>query len=431
MKKTNKSKVLIISPGVFSGKMAGPAIRYYWMAKLLKDKVDLEVVAPVIDDDFKEFEITHMRDTKKAITRNDIIILGSMPPKFWSSIYCLWNKKTIFDLYIPSIMEGRILYKHFPPWLKRIVLSRDGIAFNLSLELGDFFLCANPKQKNLYLGMLHTIKRLNIFLAKNNSVNRTIAIVPFGVDPKPPIHNKNSIKGVIPGISKDDKVLLWGGGIWNWFDPLTLIQAMDIVSKKNSKIKLFFLGIKPPTPGMQKMAMTFKAIELSKKLGLYNKTVFFNNEWVPYRLRHNYLMESDLGLSCHFDNIETEFSFRTRILDYLWCELPIISTKGDYFAQLIQDNNLGKAVDYENPKELAEAIITLLQDKDTYTQIKQNIKRIKQDYYWTKTLKPVIEVCENKFSRIPKNKLKILGLMSVYYFWHIFYKLNEKQILNQ
>ncbi|MFC1656348.1 glycosyltransferase [Patescibacteria group bacterium] len=429
--KNNPQKVLIISPAVFTSKMAGPAIRYYWMAKALKDRVNLEIVAPAIDHSFNEFEITHMRDTKKAIKRSHIIILGSMPPKFWSSIYNLWNKKVIFDLYIPSIMEGRILYQHFPSWLKKIVLSRDKIAFNLSLELGDFFLCANPKQKNLYLEMLHAIKRSNLFLAVNSSVDRAVAIVPFGIDPKPPIHNKNSIKGVIPGIARDDKVLLWGGGIWNWFDPLTLIRAMNIISKKNSKIKLFFLGVKPPTPGMQKMVMTSRAIELSKRLGLYNKTVFFNNEWVPYKLRHNYLMESDLGLSCHFDNIETEFSFRTRILDYLWCELPIISTKGDYFAQLIQDNNLGKVVDYENPEELAEAINKLLQDREVYAQIKQNIKRIKKDYYWTEILKPVIQVCENKFPRIPKNKLKILGLVSVYYIWHIFYKLNEKQILNQ
>ena len=36
-----------------------------------------------------------------------------------------------------------------------------------------------------------------------------------------------ALKGVVPGIGADDKVILWGGGIYNWFDPLTLIRAVD------------------------------------------------------------------------------------------------------------------------------------------------------------------------------------------------------------
>ena len=35
------------------------------------------------------------------------------------------------------------------------------------------------------------------------------------------------LKGVVPGIGADDKVILWGGGIYNWFDPLTLLRAVD------------------------------------------------------------------------------------------------------------------------------------------------------------------------------------------------------------
>ena len=46
--------------------------------------------------------------------------------------------------------------------------------------------------------------------------------------------------------------------------------------------------------------------------------MFFNEDWVAYDDRQNYLLEADVGVSTHLDHVETEFSFRTRILDYLW-----------------------------------------------------------------------------------------------------------------
>ena len=39
---------------------------------------------------------------------------------------------------------------------------------------------------------------------------------------------------------------------------------------------------------------------------------------MPYDERADYLLDADVGVSTHFPHIETEFSFRTRILDYLW-----------------------------------------------------------------------------------------------------------------
>ena len=62
--------------------------------------------------------------------------------------------------------------------------------------------------------------------------------------------------------------------------------------------------------------------------------MFFNEGWVDYDDRQNYLLESDIGVSTHLDHIETAFSFRTRILDYLWASLPIVATAGDSFADI-------------------------------------------------------------------------------------------------
>ncbi len=56
--------------------------------------------------------------------------------------------------------------------------------------------------------------------------------------------------------------------------------------------------------------------------GALGTSVFFNPDWVAYEDRGDYLLEADAGVSTHFAHIETEFAFRTRILDYLWAGLP-------------------------------------------------------------------------------------------------------------
>ena len=43
----------------------------------------------------------------------------------------------------------------------------------------------------------------------------------------------------------------------------------------------------------------------------------------------NFLLEADIGVSTHVDHVETAFSFRTRILDYLWAVPPVVTTTGD------------------------------------------------------------------------------------------------------
>ena len=72
-----------------------------------------------------------------------------------------------------------------------------------------------------------------------------------------------------------------------------------------------------------------------------DKFVFFNEAWVPYDQRHNWLLDADCGVTTHFEHVETTFAFRTRVLDYLWAGLPIVTTDGDAFADLVRTERLG------------------------------------------------------------------------------------------
>ena len=135
------------------------------------------------------------------------------------------------------------------------------------------------------------------------------------------------LKGIVPGIEDNDKVLLWGGGIWDWLDPLTVIRAVERLALNRNDVRLFFLGLRHPNPGVPQMEMERRALALTEELNLRDRVVFFNENWVPYEERGSYLLEADIGVSAHFDDLETRFAYRTRLLDYIWARLPIVTSQ--------------------------------------------------------------------------------------------------------
>jgi len=116
---------------------------------------------------------------------------------------------------------------------------------------------------------------------------------------------------------------------------------------------------------------------------------------VPYADRADFLLDADLGVSTHYEHLETAFSFRTRILDYLWASLPIISTDGDTFADIIRDNDLGRVVPPEDVDALAQAIEELLYDGAARERIAANIAAYASEHTWEHTLRPLVAFCSD------------------------------------
>ena len=92
--------------------------------------------------------------------------------------------------------------------------------------------------------------------------------------------------------------------------------------------------------------------------------MFFNEGWVAYDDRQNFLLEADIGVSTHLDHVETEFSFRTRILDYLWASLPVVATGGDSFGDIIDTFGIGLTVPPGDVDALEAALFRLLDEPE-------------------------------------------------------------------
>ena len=121
--------------------------------------------------------------------------------------------------------------------------------------------------------------------------------------------------------------------------------------------------------------------------------MFFNDGWVDYDDRQNYLLDADVGVSTHLDHVETAFSFRTRILDYLWASLPVVATAGDSFAELIEVRKLGLVVPPGDVDALESALYTILTDSDFAQACRVNISAAAPEFRWGRVLVPVLDLC--------------------------------------
>lgn len=388
--------LVLISRDSIAERMAGPAIRYWEMAKAIS------LHRPVHLLTVNECSLTHpnititqltLKNLKKALKDAAAVFAQSISP-LEAPLAQAAGVPYIFDAYDPMPIETLEFFR-FDPLEKRFqIMTNCQNEMIFSMQSADFIVCANERQKDLWTGVLLSLGKINPVIYDADPHFRTlIDLVPFGISSEPPVRNGPGIREKFH-LRDKDKVLLWGGGVWNWFDPLTLIRAIALLRKKRDDVHLVFMGIKHPRDEMPEMQMTRNAINLAKELNLTDRSVHFNFGWRPYNERQNDLLDATCGVSTHFDNAETRYSFRTRLLDCLWSGLPMVVTEGDHFASLVKSQKLGFAVPPENVQALADAIEKLIDDEDLIAEMKRNIALVKKDYYWEEVVKPVERFCE-------------------------------------
>lgn len=390
---SHRRTVAVVTGEPLGQRMAGPAIRAYEMCRVLAARHDVQLVTLGLCDlagDGFEVRSANRRDLREIVAWADVVVfqglLLSIHPWIADEDVIL-----VADIYDPFHLET-LEQERARPIHEREEVSRETVrALNLQISRADYLLCASEKQRDFWLGQLAGNGRVNPLTYDDDESLRTlIDVAPFGLPAVAPVQQRHPLRGTVPGIGVDDKVVLWGGGVYNWFDPLTLIEAVDVVRAEVPDVRLVFLGMKHPNPGVPEMAMADRARALAADLGLTNRHVFFNEQWVPYDERQDYLLDADIGVSCHFDHVETEFSFRTRVLDYLWAGLPIVCTAGDSLGDLVAREGVGLAVPPMDVRRLADALTALLTDDDRRHAASDRSRAVSAQFTWARSLAPLV-----------------------------------------
>lgn len=394
-----RTRVLIVTGDPIGERMAGPAIRVWHMARVLSAVADVRVVSWMpIGRESSKFELIYVSESDDEAMKvheswSDVIVVQGMSFRIFPSIAGT-SKIVVADLYDPFQLEQLEMNKYSERGRWEDEVTKAVSLLNEQLSRADIFLCASEQQRSLWLGSLSSLGRLNpATYTADPTFETLVRIVPFGLPEEEPVQHRHAIKGVVPGIGPNDRVLIWGGGIYNWFDPVTLVRAMGLIAEDHPDIKLFFLSARHFNPDVPEMKALTDTLTVSDALNLTDRTVFFNDSWVDYETRADYLLDADIGVSTHIWHAETRFSFRTRILDYLWAGLPVISSDGDVFADTIRNRRVGTVVAPEDARSVADAIITMLGDPVELAETAQRVRAARDDYRWERALAPLVEFC--------------------------------------
>lgn len=375
-------RILMASADVVGENMAGPAIRAVELGRVLATRHDVTLAVPnQAQADVGVPLVPYRLETLAKLAAGfDVVIVGGLTLALSPGLAEL-EVPIVVDIYPFTLENLELLARH--PMDERVRNAEELLeAVWIQLARGDFFLCASEKLRDFWLGMLHAVGRLNPHTYDADATLRSlVGVVPFGLPSEPPRMNQHGLKGTRPGIGERDFVAYWGGGLYDWLDPVTAVRAAGLAAGRNPRVRLFFPATKHPNAAVRPMAAFEETRRVSAELGLMDRIVFFN-DWVPYATRADYLLDSDVGLSLHLDHIETAFSFRTRILDYVWAGLPIVATEGDTLASTIKARNLGHVVPVGDVEAVASALAELADEEDPRVRYAEGLKAFASELIW-------------------------------------------------
>jgi len=352
--------VVVATPDVVGERMAGPGIRAWYLAQELSKHFPTRLIAKVE----KESPSVLDRDSaeaKRAIREADVLI-GQPTRNFRRARR---EQRIIYDLFDPTVLELRELYGSSPSIRQRIHLAAEWARLSEALMRADVLMCAAADQRRFY--------------EKLQSGDAPWIEVPFGIDtaelascPKP-----------------QDNVVVWGGGVWEWLDPATAVEAVLRVNASGTRCKLLFLGRRrPTTPRLIDRRREDRFDALLQRGGPH---VAANEGWVPYRERLSWLRAGKVAIMLHRSTAEAEYSVRTRVFDAIAAGIPVVASEGGFAAGLVEREGLGVVVPPEDVDAVEKAIIRLLRDDEFHARCVSNLERVRPRYTWDVVTRPLIQ----------------------------------------
>lgn len=254
--------------------------------------------------------------------------------------------------------------------------SADVTRWGSVLRRGDLFLCANQQQKDFYKGVLAALGRINPVTYASD----LIRIVPYGIYRDKPVQTTHPIEALIGDKEKYHKIL-WFGGIYPWFDIRDLANAIKEVNA-TYPAKLVVVGAKNPfNKHPDFLARYDEFIKHIEENDLSQYVVL--QEWVDFNDRASWYLDADIVVVFNRIGEENRLSWRTRLVDFMWADLPVLTNGGDPLGEKMIEHDAAVRVKSVDASGIASSIVRTIENKpDGINSLKKNMALLKKEYYW-------------------------------------------------
>jgi len=384
------TRIALVSSEPIRPKMAGIGIRYLELARRLpRYGFDVVLVSPAepaettalgLEAPIRGFERGRLReilgDCQAAVAQGQLAndVLLEMP-----------ELPVAIDLYDPWLIEN-LTYADtlgFGPF------RNDHATWVLQMSRGDFFLCSSEEQRTFYLGFLAALGRVNPErLAGDPDLDTLIAPVPFGVPDELPEHQP-----VLPPREPGEVRLLFGG-LYDWYDPWTLLDALSLAEKTGWRLFL----IRNPNPESTPQRLMAEVEARCRQLGWLKDRADRGDrvkilDWVPADRRYDLLRDVDLLVAPHRPSLETRLSLRTRFLDAMAAGCPVVTSAGGAMSRMLREHNAGWVVPPGDAPALAAALTEAVEDSAARERHQAGARELLTAFRWDRALAPLVRFC--------------------------------------
>ncbi len=380
------TRVALVSSEPIRARMAGIGIRYVELARRLpRPGIEVVLISPAAVEEMAEvvgevpvrrFErgrlAALLADCGAAVAQgqlaNDVIVeLPQLP--------------VAVDLYDPWLIENL----SYAETLGLDPYRNDHATWVLQLSRGDFFLCSSEEQRTFYLGFLAALGRANPErIGRDPDLATLIAPVPFGIAEELAPH-----RPLLPPRRDGERRLLFGG-LYDWYDPWTLLDALAALERPGWTLLL----IRNPNLESTPQRLLAEVEARCRRQGWWGERVQVL-DWVPADRRYDLLREVDLLVAPHRPSLETRLSLRTRFLDALAAGCPVVTSEGGTMARLLAAHGAGWVVPAGDEAALARALVEAL-DEETEAAARARragARALLAEFRWERVLAPLVAFC--------------------------------------
>jgi glycosyltransferase involved in cell wall biosynthesis len=220
-------------------------------------------------------------------------------------------------------------------------------------------------------------------------------VVPFGAS-APPVLDPAPVRDAI-GARPGDPVLFFGG-LYDWHDLSALYAVWPGLLRDFPGLSIVFS--ENPNRDQTPQKVFESAVAESERQGWKGRSFHFL-PWMPYERRGALYGAATAAIALCRPGLETELSFRTRLLDAAAAGLPSVSIHGGGLARRLAEAGAGWTA--ADAAELRRVLETVLRDGEARNRAAERARRFAEDLAWPRVAAPLAEFFANPriSSRLP------------------------------
>lgn len=179
--------------------------------------------------------------------------------------------------------------------------------------------------------------------------------------------------------------VIYQGGISIERGAMKLVQAINEVKKHKDNVSLIFVGTFDDEEAKNTVFKYVEDNNLSENVKYLGRVSHIEVE--------NYLRQSKMGVVAFLPYPRYAKNIPIKQFEYMSCGLPVVGGYLPSVKRFITAYNSGIVVDPTDPKDIAKAIIKLLDDEEFRKEIGSNgIKAVRQEYNWGNMENKLVEI---------------------------------------